>query len=943
MSDVLIKAKAAKAIKPTRVNTPVAPAGRRLVRDVVTDVVVEDNTMVAAVQGLSAQKAHDALDTPSSLKTLQSVARKKNTSSEQTPSTSDRSRRTNSKQKAGVAKEQLQPLRGSVSNKVARSGKVAAATSPNDVLSRSSAMLGSITGLHDAVLQGWAIDTDSPDAMLAVEIYYDDVFGHLVRADEYLGGMQGSSSESLELPEGAQWHGFVAQLDKHWLSGASKLTARVANQGPWLAGTVHLGQGQAAGVSDQQLSRVFHGGGLKLVGWAWAGAGSAVIKRVSVFESTYGELQEILTVKANRSLSDLSRKPQQGHGFVIQLPSTLADGKRHQLELVTDQGEPINGSPIELCLTSNTLSGLVKDACRSGESLDALMPVISSHEQQYPVSFGFNHYPAWCELYQVAPPMRETKLRCAVVVINPANASDWQADVQAEQSIQSVFDQRLPETQVECFKVSALAIIKGLQAAADMADVVVPIWARDRLLPHALDVMASHLSGQYSETQAPHSWGYVDDDVFSLGSSNRSDPWLKPDWDETLFYSLDYVSRGVFFSSELVKTVLSDYADTLNALTHEEDATTAWHAFMACVVAHSNSSKQVPVHVRHVLYQSPQRTAPDQPSANQSRLAAMAWLVDHQVPGAQLGVEQSVPRVVWPMPTEGNLPRVSVIVPTRNGVELLRVAVQGVLDKTQYRALELLVIDNDSDCEETLTYLRELAQTGVKLLSYPKPFNYSAINNMAAQAASGELLLFLNNDVEIVDSRWLTEMVVQFGRADVGVVGKKLLWPNGLVQHGGVVVGINGLAAHAFNDCWQNDPGYMGLNQVDREQSAVTAACLMIRRDDYLAVGGLDETNLPVAFNDVDLCLRIRELGKRVVLTTRFPLIHHESASRGKEDTPQKQARARRERQFFMRRWMTTQAPFTDPYYHPGLNRDFLVGPYGGLGRVHDTKLSRDG
>ena len=113
----------------------------------------------------------------------------------------------------------------------------------------------------------------------------------------------------------------------------------------------------------------------------------------------------------------------------------------------------------------------------------------------------------------------------------------------------------------------------------------------------------------------------------------------------------------------------------------------------------------------------------------------------------------------------------------------------------------------------------------------------------------------------------------------------------------------------------------------------------MIRRDDFLAVGGLDETNLPVAFNDVDLCLRMRELGKRVVLTTRFPLIHHESASRGKEDTPQKQARARRERQFFMRRWMTTEAAFTDPYYHPGLNQDFLVGPYGGLGRVHDHQL----
>jgi len=184
----------------------------------------------------------------------------------------------------------------------------------------------------------------------------------------------------------------------------------------------------------------------------------------------------------------------------------------------------------------------------------------------------------------------------------------------------------------------------------------------------------------------------------------------------------------------------------------------------------------------------------------------------------------------------------------------------------------------------------------VKVLSYPKPFNYSAINNFAAREAQGELLLLLNNDVEIKDPRWLSEMVVQFDRPDVGVVGKKLLWPNGLVQHGGVVVGVNGLAAHAFNDCWTDDPGYMGLNRLDREQSAVTAACLMIRKEDFLAVGGLDETHLPVTFNDVDLCLKIRGQGKRVVLTARFPLIHHESASRGKEDTPQKQARSKHER-----------------------------------------------
>ncbi|UOD51417.1 glycosyltransferase family 2 protein [Orrella daihaiensis] len=848
------------------------------------------------------------------------------------------SQRTNSKQAAGVTKGQGQSSGSSVLNKAttkatAKAIPVATLSAGTDASSRSSAMLGSITGLYGDVLQGWAMDADSPDAMLAVEIYYDDVFGHLVRADEYLSGLQDTGEA---IPDGAQWHGFVAQLDKQWLSGASKITARVANQGPWLAGTVFLGQGQNAQVADQQANRVFHGGGLKLVGWAWAGAQSKAIRQVSVFESINGELREILTVPANRSLSELSRKPHQGHGFVINLPSSLADGKRHQLELITDKGEPVNGSPIELCLTSNTLSGLVKDAWASGHGLDAILPILTSYERQYPVSFGFDHYAAWCDLYQIAPPQGETALRCAVVVITPETDA---ADAHADQSVQSVFGQRLPENQVECFKASAQAIIKGLAAAADMADVVVPLWAGDKLLPHALDVMAAQLEtyralhteqpGQTEQIPKPSLWGYVDDDVMAIDASHRTDPWLKPDWDETLFYSLDYVSRGVFLSSDLVKTVLTDYGQTLEVLITLQDPASAWHAFMACVVAHTTAMKQSPIHVRQVLYQGHERHPSDS-----SRLAAMSWLANHQMPGAQVGMEDSVTRVVWPMPDPA--PLVSVIVPTRNSVELLRVVIDGLITKTQYPELEVLVVNNDSDCAETLAYLNELEQSGITVLSYPKPFNYSAINNMAAEAATGELLLFLNNDVEIVDPRWLTEMVVQFGRDNVGVVGKKLLWPNGLVQHGGVVVGVNGLAAHAFNDCWQNDPGYMGLNRVDREQSAVTGACLMIRREDFLEAGGLDETNLPVAFNDVDLCLRIRESGKRVVLTTRFPLIHHESATRGKEDTPQKQARARRERQYFMRRWMTTQTAFTDPYYHPGLNQDFLVGPYGGLGRVHD-------
>jgi GT2 family glycosyltransferase len=256
----------------------------------------------------------------------------------------------------------------------------------------------------------------------------------------------------------------------------------------------------------------------------------------------------------------------------------------------------------------------------------------------------------------------------------------------------------------------------------------------------------------------------------------------------------------------------------------------------------------------------------------------------------------------------------------------------GLALSTSYPNVEWIVVDNESTCPETLNYFKTLKKMGARILAYPKPFNYAAINNFAAKKATGELILFLNNDTEMQDPAWLTEMVVQFQRPGVGVVGKKLLWPNRMVQHGGVVVGIHGLAAHAFGDCEAEDPGYFGFNLLDREQSAVTAACLMIRRADFLKIGGFDDASFPVAFNDVDLCLKMRQDGQRIVITTAYPLIHNESSSRGKEDSPQKRARARRERNNFTARWMPTDRVFHDPFYHPGLNRDYHFGPYSGFG-----------
>ncbi len=250
------------------------------------------------------------------------------------------------------------------------------------------------------------------------------------------------------------------------------------------------------------------------------------------------------------------------------------------------------------------------------------------------------------------------------------------------------------------------------------------------------------------------------------------------------------------------------------------------------------------------------------------------------------------------------------------------------MNNTDYPDLEIIVVDNQSTDPQTLAYLAELIQRGVKILAHPHPFNYSTINNRAASVATGELIGLVNNDIEIIESGWLKEMVSQALRPGIGAVGAKLLWPNRMVQHGGVVVGVNGLAAHAGNTLEQRDAGYLGMNQVTRRQSAVTAACLLLRKSLFDSIQGLDERAFPVAFNDVDLCLRIHELGLRNLWTAFAQLIHAESASRGKDISPEKMARAQREQQLFTERWSVS---YRDPYYHPALSLDYLTGPYGGL------------
>jgi GT2 family glycosyltransferase len=262
----------------------------------------------------------------------------------------------------------------------------------------------------------------------------------------------------------------------------------------------------------------------------------------------------------------------------------------------------------------------------------------------------------------------------------------------------------------------------------------------------------------------------------------------------------------------------------------------------------------------------------------------------------------TVRRINWPLPK--NLPLVSIIIPTRNGKLLVQQCIESLYRFTHYKNFEVLLVDNASDEVESIEYFKQLeTKNKVKLLHYNSAFNYSAINNFAVQYSKGDVLLFMNNDIELLHETWLDEMVMQVMREEVGCVGAKLYYPNMTIQHAGVIVGLWGCAGHSHKHFKHTDSGYMNRLKVVQNYSAVTAACMAVRKTVFNEVEGFNEEDLTVAFNDVDLCLKIQVKGYRNLWTPYAEMIHHESSSRGSEDTPEKKIREAKEIAYMQSTW----------------------------------------
>jgi len=406
---------------------------------------------------------------------------------------------------------------------------------------------------------------------------------------------------------------------------------------------------------------------------------------------------------------------------------------------------------------------------------------------------------------------------------------------------------------------------------------------------------------------------------FDDKSGRRSKPWFKPDWDYELFLSQNYLNELFVVKSE---NIPNNYDVAIELLP------------LYCIknllenqVANSKSIHHIP----EVLYHKNKgEKASADLSLSQKSSQVIQTILDQIEPGSLVKKQKVEPSLRRIKRTIQNRPLVSIIIPTRDQVKLLKRCIKTLLDKTAYTNYEVLIVDNQSRESKTLKYFKKLEQIeNIRILDYPKQFNYSAINNYAVSKANGEVIALVNNDIEFKDQYWLDEMLGLLLREQVGAVGCKLIWPNGMVQHGGVVLGVNGLADHAFNTISADEPGYYYRAMVTQQYSAVTAACLLTRKKDYLAVDGLNEVDFPVAFNDVDYCLKLRQQGKRIVWTPFVDIIHAESASRGSDNSPEKMARAQKEMNNLKQKW--GYELMHDPFYNPNLNLDHLSGPFNGL------------
>jgi GT2 family glycosyltransferase len=455
-------------------------------------------------------------------------------------------------------------------------------------------------------------------------------------------------------------------------------------------------------------------------------------------------------------------------------------------------------------------------------------------------------------------------------------------------------------------------ISEASNSAIEMAhgEFIVLVDHDDELTPHALYMLAAELN-RHPDADII----YSDEDKIDQDGQVYQ-PYFKPDFSSDMFLSQNYINHLGAYRRSLVEEVGRFRKGFEGSQDYD----------LALRVIEKSSPERIR-HIPFVLYHwrsiegSVASGDQEKPYALDAARKAITEHLERQGRKATVvaGRDEYSHRVLYALPQVP--PKVSLIVPTRDHVNLLKMVVDGVRETNDYPHWDMTIVDNGSVEAATADYLSEITQDKrIKVLRDDGPFNFSRLNNRAARATDGQIIGLINNDIEPISKDWLSEMVRQVTQPGVGAVGAKLYYPNDTLQHGGIIVGLGGVAGHFDKRLPRDQRGYFGRAMLVQNFSAVTAACMLVPRAVFEEVQGLDEINLAVAFNDVDFCLKIRKAGYRLIWTPYAELYHHESVSRGLDTDSEKIDRFAAEIRVMQDRWRTQFE--ADPFYNPNLTLD---------------------
>ncbi len=741
-----------------------------------------------------------------------------------------------------------------------------------------------VNGVIGRYLYGWVYFKNNLHQRVVLEIYADNQSLGVTIANIF--------EEELEQKQlGDACYGFVFKFPSYLLKNKkSIITIKIANIDYWLPTLppIHLLQNKR-----NTISSVVHYG-LRLIGWVW----KPLDPDYSVEVSVYYKHLKLCTVVADKftPYAEGMDKKSLFHGFEITLPMELGDGKKHTIRLYDNEGYELTGSPILISEYKGGIQKLLIQSKTSNSAYTLLKNIILEQQQYFPSSIPMEYYTHWYKSFGKLEKIELTtniSFNLCIIGKKGFNKTYQSLQKQNNKNWKLISENQLVKLNDNAKKEKRKTYIAFIMSGDCLSE---------NILSHLSYIISKETIGLL----------YTDNDQYNK-NQEHSKPLFKPDWNYEYFLEFNYIGSFFCVRSDLIR--MEDSNDYMSIL---------YNTIAVCIKQNEKIK-----HYAKIGYHQQYISNKNKNYHLKKQQKHLQNLLNKIEKNAIAKPNHKYINTFYINREIKKYPLISLIIPTKDKADLLELCLNSLIEKTVYPNIEIIVVNNLSVEKKTYHCLEKFVKKGVKVIDYNKIFNYSAINNYAVKQAEGDIIGLINNDIEVITPTWLENMLALLLRPNIGAVGAKLLWKNEIVQHGGVVLGIGGLAGHFGNYLHEKDAGYMNRNQTSQELSAVTAACLLVRKKDYWAVGGLNEFDFPVTFNDVDFCLKLREKGLRNIWCAHAKLWHYESASRGQEDTPAKRSRAYREQQNLKKKWGHLLAQ--DPYYNQNLNLDTFSAPFSAL------------